>query len=74
MTRRRWRIIAEDFVGYVMVRGGVVIGADADLVDLMGMSWSDAQKYCTDRDWSGQLVRNRKRRIHHPAIGQHSGN
>jgi hypothetical protein len=70
----RWRIIAENFIGYAIVRDGLVIQADRELADLMGMSWDDAQKYCTDRDWSGHRVRNRRPRIHHPAIGQHSVN
>jgi hypothetical protein len=69
----RWQIIAENFVGYVMVRDNLIIQADRALADLIGMSFDDARQLCIDRDWSGQLVRNRKRRIHHPQIGQHSG-
>jgi hypothetical protein len=74
MMGQRWQIVAENFIGYAIVRDGLVIQADLELADLIGLSWDTARRLCIDRDWSGQLVRNRQRRIHHPPICRHSAN
>jgi hypothetical protein len=64
---QRWQIIGEDFIEYLAVSDGVVMQADAELVDLMGMTWIDAQQQCIDRSWSGQIlpskIRHKARRV-----------